>query len=266
MKQFFKYINYLFSAKTKHGIHSPFVYDFVTTVLNNKKSHPDYDRIENLRKQLLQNKTTINVTDLGAGSKANKSNQRTISKICSTAEKNKKQAQLLYRIAAKYKPNVIFELGTSLGVTSLYLAAANKNANLITIEGCPETATVARNNFKNQNAENIKLVLGNFDDVLAQELQNYFSTITEKEKHTALFFIDGNHRQKPTLNYFNTCLQYANANTIFIFDDIRWSEEMQHAWAEIKNHQRVTVSIDLFFMGIIFLRSQQAKENFVLKF
>jgi predicted O-methyltransferase YrrM len=266
MKQFFKYINYLFSAKTKHGIHSPFVYDFVTTVLNDKKNYPDYDRIKNLRKQLLQNKTTINVTDLGAGSKTNKSNQRTISKICSTAEKNKKQAQLLYRIAAKYKPNVIFELGTSLGVTSLYLAAANKNTNLITIEGCPETATVARDNFKKQNAQNIKLVHGNFDDVLDPELQNYFNTITDKENHTALFFVDGNHRKEPTLNYFNTCLQYANANTIFIFDDINWSDEMREAWIDIINQEQVTVSIDLFFMGIVFLRNQQAKENFVLKF
>ena len=79
-------------------------------------------------------------------------------------------------------------------------------------------------------------------------------------------FIDGNHQKKPTINYFEEILKYANNNTIFIFDDIHWSQGMESAWEYIKAHEKTTLTIDLFFLGIVFIKSELSKENFIIRF
>ena len=79
-------------------------------------------------------------------------------------------------------------------------------------------------------------------------------------------FFDGNHRKDPTLRYFNWCLDKATDDSIFIFDDIHWSDDMESAWDDIKSHKRVTVTIDLFEMGIVFFKKKQAKQHFIVRF
>lgn len=254
VKFILKYFKYYFSAKTKHGIHSPFVFDLATSVLENKNQFYDYEKIEKLRSKLLENTKEIFVTDLGAG----KSGKRRICDIAKQAEKSKKYGQLLFRLVNKFRPETILDLGTSLGITTLYLASANKQSKVITIEGCPETAKVAEKNFKKYDAKNIQQVIGNFDDVL----------VSVRAKHNQLDFVffDGNHKKEPTLRYFTQCLQYINNDSVFVFDDIHWSDEMEEAWEEIKNHSEVTVTMDLFFLGIVFFRKEQSKEHFIVRF
>ena len=150
------------------------------------------------------------------------------------------------------------ELGTSLGISSAYLAAANSGSKLITIEGCKEIADVAAQNFTKLELKNIEQVVGNFDKVLPEVLK--------KTDQLDLVFFDGNHQKEPTPNYFKQCLEKANEKSVFIFDDIYWSREMKEAWEEIKNNKKVTVSIDLFYMGIIFFRKEQVKEHFMIRY
>lgn len=253
-----KYIRYRFSAQTKHDIHSPFVFELLTKAINNKTTLTDYNSIEDLRKKLLNDKTLISIEDMGAGSLHSVSKTRSIADITYNSAKPKKYASLLYRLVQYLKPDNILELGTSLGISSAYMAKANPDALVITIEGSENIAHIAANNFRLLNIKNIRQITGNFDTRLAVLLQ-------ENKIYDFVFF-DGNHRKQPTLNYFQQCLRHKNSQSIFIFDDIHWSSEMEEAWDEIKQSPEVTVSIDLFFIGLVFFRKESTKEHFVIRF
>lgn len=243
-----KYLTYYLSADNSkgHGVHSPFVFDFIKFVKNDTSEYDCYPKIESLRKQLLQNKALIEVEDFGAGSTILKTNKRAIHKMAQSSLKPRKFAQLLYRLVKYYKPHTILELGTSFGITSAYLAAGNPAATLHTLEGSPAIANIARSNFESLGLQNVQLTEGDF----AKTLQ----PLLDKLIVIDLAFVDGNHRKEPTLQYFNSLLTKTNDNSILIFDDIHWSEEMEAAWDQIKADPRVTLSIDLFFIGIVFFK------------
>jgi len=257
----FKYLNYWSSSFNGkgHGIHSPFVFEFVTKVLNGKKDVDVYNAIEAVRKQLLQDNTTITVQDFGAGSRVIGTKQRIVKQIAGTSLKPKKYSQLLHRVVQFYQPKTILEIGTSLGITTAYLAKAKFDANVITMEGANAIAAIAGENFRSLNISNIQQVIGNFDDTLP-------STISAL-KRVDLAFIDGNHRYEPTIAYFQQILKKANNNTIIILDDIYWSEEMEQAWAWVKDHEQVRLTIDLFAIGIVVLRPEILhKQHFRIRY
>lgn len=257
----FKYLNYLLSSNNAHGIHSPFVFSLYNDVINKKGSYYSYDKIEQLRKKLLASTKEIEVTDLGAG----KSGKRTVAEIASRSAKSRKYCELLFRLVYHFKPSTVLELGTSLGISTAYLASADPKAKVITFEGCPNTAAEAKKNFESLGLKNIESVIGDFNDTLSAVLCR-LPTAVPIVIGSRLVFFDGNHRKEPTLNYFRQCLAHANSDSIFIFDDIHWSDDMEEAWEEIKAHPRVTVTIDLFFMGLVFFRTGQEKENFTIRF
>lgn len=199
------------------------------------------------------------IEDFGAGSRVDSHKQRKVSAIAKAALKPKKFGQLLYRIVKYYQPKTILELGTSLGITTSYLASGNTYAKVITMEGAASVANVARKNFTSLDLKNIELVEGNFDITLPSVIQ--------RKDVIDLAFIDGNHRKEPTLNYFNQLLSKTNEQSILIFDDIHWSEEMEEAWNEIKQHASVTLTIDLFFIGLVFFRKEnKVKQHFEVRF
>lgn len=256
-----KYLSYwrMASNSKGHGIHSPFVFDFITQVLNSNTRHPEYRIVENLRKQLLNDSRMFVVEDFGAGSKFLKKHQRSIKSIARNAAKSKKYGQLLFRMVKHYQPQTIVELGTSLGITTAYLGMAMPDARVITMEGASEIAVVARQNFARLQIGNIELIEGDFDNTLA-------GTLAEAPG-VDFAFIDGNHRQEPTESYFEQLLAKTNNDSIFIFDDIHWSREMELAWQHIKEHPAVRCSIDLFFIGIIFFRQEfREKQHFTIRF
>ena len=258
---FFKYLQYYFTSSNGkgHGTHSPFVFEFITKVLNDKTVYSEYERVERLRNQLLNDNSILNVEDFGAGSSVSKTNQRTVSSIARNAAKSKKLGQLLFRMVKFYQPSTILELGTSLGITSSYLALANQDARMITMEGSKEIAEAARKNFRNLEIRNLEIVEGNFDDKLS-------SVITQLSS-IDFVFIDGNHRKEPTERYFKELLAKMNKDSILVFDDIHWSNEMEAAWEAIKNNAAVTCSIDLFFIGIVFFRKEfKEKQDFAICF
>jgi len=218
----------------------------------------DYILIENLKQQLIDNKEEIEITDLGAGSKTGNNNIKTISQIARNSSKPKKLGRLLYRLSAEFKPTHILELGTSFGLSTSYMALGSPGTKITTIEGCPNISSVANNNFAQLNINNIKLYTGNFDAVLPGILE----TIPELN----LVFIDGNHKKEPTIRYFKQCLENSVNDTCLIFDDIHWSDEMEEAWNYIKENKRVSLTVDLFYMGLVFFRKELTKENFVIRY
>jgi predicted O-methyltransferase YrrM len=256
-----KYLHYYLNASNSkgHGMHSPFVFDFILNVLNNKSNYHLPGEIELLRKELLQEKTLIEIEDLGAGSRTDSSKQKSIAQITKAALKPPKYAQVLYRLVKHYQPKTIIELGTSLGITTAYLSKANPAATITTIEGSDSVATIASQNFQKLNCSNIKLVTGNFDTVLPSVI-HHLSSID-------LAYIDGNHRYEPTMNYFFQFLPKTHAGSILVFDDIHWSQEMEKAWEEIKLDPSVQYTVDIFFLGFVFFKKEfKVKQNFVVRF
>jgi predicted O-methyltransferase YrrM len=253
-----RYIRYYFSAQTKFDIHSPFVFDLVTQIFNKDEKSEIFKSIEQRRKELLYDKTLIQIRDYGAGFGGIVYKSRTISYITQNSTKPGKYARLLYRLVKYYKPKKILELGTSVGISSVYQAFGNTDSQLITIEGCENTSSLAQTTFKNLDVKNIVLVNDEFESALDKIFMKY--------SEIDYVFIDGNHRKEPTLRYFDRCLKQSHEKTIFIIDDINWSCEMREAWKEIQQHPRVKITIDLFMMGIVFINPDFSKENFTIRF
>lgn len=255
------YLRYYMTAANGrgHGTHSPFVFDFIVHVLNSRDPDLPVSDIEQLRKQLVSDKTIIEISDLGAGSRSGSTTTREVAALAASALKPKKYAQLLYRLVRHYRPATIVELGASLGLTTAYLSRANPDASIITIEGSPAVAAMAEKHYRQLECDNIRLRIGNFDDVLPGVLQE-LPTID-------LAYIDGNHRYQPTINYFQQFLARSGSDTILVFDDIHWSAEMEKAWEEIKAHPSVTYTIDIFFLGFVFFKNEfKVKQDFVVRF
>lgn len=251
---------YLLASNSKgHGIHSPFVFDFILRVLNDKTIYPDHARIEKVRNALLKENTLLAITDFGAGSGHNNSNQRKVSEIAQHALKSPKYASLLFRIVKHYGAKNIVELGTSLGVTSCYLAMASPGVQLVTLEGSEAIAARAKLVFSTLQPHNIIQVTGNFDDT--------FPTVLNEMRQPDLAFLDGNHRLEPTVRYFEQLIPFLHDKSIVILDDIHWSAEMEKAWEHCRKHSSVTLSIDLFFVGILFFSKDfRVPQHFVIRF
>ncbi len=252
-----EYIRYFFKAKSRFGIHAPFAYEFYSGVIMSGEKVPDsFCEIEDLRASMLRSKKSIRVKDFGTGAR-NESPLRRVSMIARSYANSGKDALLLYRIIRYVTPSAILELGTSLGFTTLYMAKAAIDVPVYTIEGCPETARLAKQNF-DKCGMNIKLIVGNIDQVLPELLQKNFKP--------GFVFFDGNHTKEATLRYFALCCQQADEKSVFVFDDIYWSAGMKEAWLTIISHPEVVLSIDLFRLGIVFFKKNSAKQHFVLKY
>lgn len=249
------YLKFLWHSKNQHGVHSPFVFSLVTKCFYDKKPKPDYKLLKSYRNDLLRNKRMIEVTDFGAGSRVFKSNTRQIAKIAQTAGITPKRAELLCRIVHYFQPASILEIGTSLGLATSALSLGNSKAKITTLEGCPETSAIAKIQLDKFNLNNIEAVVTEFESYLKNFRLSTFD----------LIYFDGNHSKKATLDYFELLLPTITNDTLWIFDDIHWSENMEAAWETIKNHPKVTVTIDTFQWGLVFFRYEQEKEHFIIR-
>ena len=260
LKRIQSYIKFYIKSKPAigHGIHSPFVYQFSTEILlKGNKKIKKLNQIELLRKNMTKNRSIIEVSDFGAGNSSG-TKLRKIADIAKKASSPRKYCNLLFRITEQFKPESIIELGTSLGLASASMALASADAKLITIEGCPAIAGLAKENFELLGIKNIQQHVGQFDEILP--------TILPKLNHPFIAFIDGNHKYEPTLKYFKQILSICNCQSIIIIDDIHWSEEMEQAWNEIKAMPETIICIDLYRMGIIFFRTGLPKQEFIIQY
>ncbi len=238
------YVGFVSKAKHKRRLENAFLKRFAANVLDKNKKYYAFMALELVRDKLLLDKELITVSDLGVGSKKLKANKRRICDIAKLSLKKPKFAEILFRLINDLQPCTVLELGTSLGITTGYMAKANKKAKVYTLEGCSEIAKVAKTTLTQLNCKNVELLVGSFDHLLPDVL---------KKKNTFdLIFIDGNHSKDATLRYFNMCLPHLTDTSIIVFDDIHWSKGMNEAWNEISNSSVISFSIDLFEMGIIF--------------
>ncbi len=252
---FLAYLKFLIKSTNQHAVHSPFVFDLVTKCFYNKTKYKDYSKLIAYKNNLLKNKNTINITDLGSGSRITKRSTRRIAHMAKHSGTTLKRSKLLYRLTHYFQFNNILELGTSLGIATQAMHLGNPNAKITTLEGCPNISEFSKNQFRQLNLKNIDLVNENFSEAINTLNNNSYD----------LIFFDGNHQKGATLHYFETLLETAHNESIFIFDDIYWSKEMTEAWEIIKQHPKVTVVIDTFYWGFVFFRKEQVKEHFTIR-
>ena len=255
------YLQFLWHSKNEHAVHSPFVFLLITKCFYDKKPKAEYSLLKKYRQSLLENKNTIEVTDFGAGSKVFKSNVRPIAQIAKTAGINPKRAELLYRVVAYFQPETILELGTSLGLATSALALGNQKATITSLEGCPNTMAIAKSQLQQLNINNVKCVTTEFNSYF--EKRN--SSLSDTTEQFSLIYFDGNHSKKATLDYFEQLLPTIHNDTVWIFDDIHWSAEMEEAWEVIKKHPKVKVTIDTYQWGFVFFRYEQPKQHFIIR-
>lgn len=253
---FCKYLQHYVTARHTggHGVHSPFVYQFVHNVLYQRHSFYVFDAIETLRYKLKRDKRVLEVVDFGTGVNG----QRSVSSIAEKSLKSAKFGQLLFRMVHYFKAHSVLELGASLGVTTAYLASSSRHIQCTTFEGCPQIAAVATENFRSLGISNVNLVVGNIDLTLK-------SALSGMNKLDFVFF-DANHRSEAILNYFQICLSQLHGNSVLVIDDIYWSKDMEEAWKQIKEHERVRSTIDLFHFGIVFFNTDLHKRHYKMRY
>ncbi len=255
MKHLIKsYFRFLWNSSNAHGVHSPFVFNLVTKCFYDKRKYSEYKILDDYRNSLLENKEVIEVTDFGAGSRVFKSNKRAVNQIAKNAGISAKRAKLLFRLLHYFQPKKVLEIGTSLGLATSALAL-NNFSSLTTLEGCPNTLKQCQLQFKKFKINNVNFINTEF----SEQLSKYKSTSFD------FIYFDGNHSKAATLNYFTTLLPTAHNDSVWIFDDIHWSVQMEEAWEVIKNHPQVTVCIDTFQWGFVFFRKEQEQENFIIR-
>jgi predicted O-methyltransferase YrrM len=253
------FIKHYWSATRIDVLHSPFVFELYNSCIARQNTPAELLPIEVLRQEAKQNNTQITQEDFGALGHLQTKRTQSVSYFATTHAKPSRLAHIIYRIVNKYKYHNCIELGTSLGFTSMCIAKGlPKQAKLITMEGAEQIAEVAQQHFLKSNThQQIILRLGNFDNLLPETLAQ-LPTVD-------FAFIDGNHTYEATINYFNNLLSKVNEESVLIFDDIYWSPGMTKAWEEIKHHPKVTVTVDLFYIGLVYFRTQQATEHFKLR-
>ncbi len=247
------YLHHWLNVVDEHSIHSPFFFDFYTRVLHGQTMGDQFRKIEVLRSNLLSNTTTVQVTDLGAGSLSLQDNKRTLAEIARTSISPRALTELYSRIIANINARRIVELGSCLGITTLYLAQ-KKDAQVFTFEGSPALANVALTNYEYFDQKNIRLIEGNINSTFPDFLQD------PAKINFAL--MDANHRYDATMKYFSWLMRRLDEKSVVVVDDIHWSEEMEKAWQELRLHPLVYGSVDLFRCGILFFDPTLNRQHF----
>jgi predicted O-methyltransferase YrrM len=242
------FITHIFTAIRNDkgfGVQSPFAYNLLKEVIHGNHPYYAFPELRKEKNNMLRVKREIEVEDFGAG--GYRRYLCPVWEIVFKSVKSTTQQEMLFRLVNYMRSSSMLELGTSLGLTTAYLASANPKAQVVTIEACHSCATEAANLWKKLKLRNITLVEDTFENKLLPVLKQL--------KKVDFVFIDGNHTGKALENYFEQILPFCTQNCVIIADDIYWSKDMNQSWNHIKNHSAVRVSFNLFHLGILILNA-----------
>jgi predicted O-methyltransferase YrrM len=245
------WIRYIGEVRSPYRIHSPFIYNLATAVLRNRSDLREHPEIERARQHLLSDPGSLEREDYGSGD----SGVVAVGAFTKRTAVSARTGRLLFRLTKHLRPNTMLELGTGVGLSTMYMSTGHPGGRCITLEGCPDTARLAIERLRLAQVR-AEVRTGPFDETLPHALAELGPI--------DFAFIDGNHRARPTLDYFNSISQRCHEGSCVVLHDIHWSGEMGYAWNVIRADDRVSVSVDLFDLGLAFFRNQ-AKQHFVLR-
>jgi predicted O-methyltransferase YrrM len=253
-----RFLRYLVIARGRlgHGLHSPFVFDLVTRVFRNQTDPDTVLKIERVRKRMLADSRMVEITYPGTINLKNKF--RKMSAIARTSPVPAKYGKLLAGMAKEFGGPQIVEFGTSMGISTMYLASPDSAVPVYSMERCIPLAKIAAENFRDEAIDNISLFTGDFEEGI--------KNITRLGIRPGLVFIDGNHRKEPLLHYFGRMTELSGNDTVIVIDDINYSREMSEAWNIIRQNEKVTLTIDVFRMGIVFFRKGLTRSSYVIRY
>ena len=250
------YLKFLMHSVNAHGLHSPFMYALATKCFYDKTKYPEYRLLKDYHKQLLQNKTIIEVTDLGAGSRVFRNGKRQVAEIAKVAGSSLTNMKRLFRLVRYFKPQNILELGTSLGKSAYAMALGNPQSQITTVEGDKKLVELTQKLFQKNKIHNVTIINSDFD--------TFLNSLNQQDLKYDMVVMDGNHRLEPTLRYFEKLQKHLHNDSVVIVDDIYWSEEMKTAWKKLKCHPSVKQSVDTFYFGLLFFKEEQYPQDFVI--
>src|SRR6056297_679904 len=259
--QFRKALIYKLTVKhgKGYGIHSPFVYGFVREVmLQSKKDKNPGAWVKMMQQELFDNKTFLHTDAIGAGTRIRKRKFIKAGRLARKSGLPRKYIRLLIKLTHYLSVENVLELGTCCGLTSACLARGKDQIMVHSIEGNYERYQFALRMFSKLGISNIAIENERFNDVLDR--------FSKYDARFDMVFMDGDHAYKPTIQYFEKLIHLLNKNGVIVVDDIYWSPGMTKAWKAIQNHPSVTVTIDLYRFGLVFLHRSQAKEHFTIRF
>ncbi|NND94857.1 MAG: class I SAM-dependent methyltransferase [Flavobacteriales bacterium] len=243
-------MSYFRRSVDRYGVHSPFLFDLIENVF--RGSRRGIQPLESIRQELLKDNRFIELRDYGAGSSSGKKMTK-ISDIARHSLSSRAQCMLLHRLISHLDIKNVLEFGSSLGLSSAYMASSG--ADVISMEGSSAVHKLAEENFGTMG---IDFRLGTFDDIL--------NGILAEMPSLDMAFIDGNHRRESTIDYFNVLLDHISEKSVLVFDDIHWSRGMEEAWHEILKNDNITLSVDLFWCGMVFFRPGLSGEHFTIRY
>lgn len=263
-----------------HGVHSPYLFEWVRMVMSDKNTYYVWDEIEEIRQEMLKDTRELEFVDYGSGKlKGENGDRRRVCDIAKGSLARRKEAQLLARLVGwlgrplltspsrggigdeaseDRKGLTIVELGTSLGVTTAYLAAMDSRNKVVTYEGCPAVAEVARANWEKLGLSNIACVVG---EITVDSLQLAVDSLSGID----VAFIDANHTCEATLTYFNALASRVHEKSVVVVDDIHYNEDMEKAWKAICADERVTTTMDLYRMGLVFFDKHYWRKHYKMR-
>ncbi len=250
-----------FRARARHrhgrGVHPPFAYGFISQAVFGEDIQ-GLEKIESLRRDLLGSRKVLHISDQGAGSGHLSGGRRSTGKLVRYTAVSRKKGQLLARIVSCLDPGLIIELGTGAGISSLYMAASCPSTRVLSCEGSSSVAALARSNIKRMAVSNIEVFNQNFTEWLPGVLNQTPSGLS--------IFIDGDHRGRRLLRYFKMITGSGCSKTVVIMDDIHWSIDMYRAWRTIIKGMEVSLSLELFNTGVVFIGYNIQKNHYIINF
>lgn len=167
----------------------------------------------------------------------------TTAQIAKNSLKRKRHASALAAWCETSGAREILELGTSLGITTAYLAQA-KESQITTIECNGDRLDKARLIWSHLGCQDqIQAIQGTFDDVL--------ETLLGPNRQWDFIFIDGHHEGAALRRYVDHLLPHLSHDGLLVCDDIHWSPDMEEAWADIRRMPHWTLTLDVFEMGLV---------------
>ena len=247
---------FIIKSKNEHGVHSPFVFDLITSCFYKTKSKNDLTIFLNYKKQLSKNTSLLEISNFNFMSRLLLSHKRKRSRIFKDSEISNKRARLLIHLIQYLKPKNILEIGTGFGINTVVLSSAQRNSKITTLDENEQTVNVIKEMFKKNTFKHVKFLTGNFDITLPQVFNN--------NTYDFIYF-KGSCENKTTLNYFESSLSSIHNNSVLLFENIHSNRESEKVWNSIKKHEKVTVTIDTFLWGFVFFRKEQEKEHFIIR-